>query len=492
MSIGPSVNCSNVSQPGARCCSSSTICNGRIPDATSPAAARVAIARSANAFFLGAYDDTLKWADEATRVAERTGDPALIVAARAARLSGVAYAGRVDGARELHEQLKPALDELDDAQLEPLLDTLRSLSSAELYLDLYTDAYAHATRGLAIARRTGHTHLMPMFTPVAGTAAWMIGKIDAAIEIFDDAIEAARALDNGSVLAWYLFNRAMPELVLGDLDEAIRFTDESWRLAEPLPEGMIRGYSAAARAGALQAVGQPAEALELLYRCCGGPELTLLGGAWRGVWFEIAVGCHLATGDTVAAQAAAGRARALATAMPVDLAVTTADRSEAAHALATGDAGGAVELLRSAVTHSESMQSPVYVAWSRELLGHALEAAGDPDGAVAELTTASDMSDDLGSIRHRDRIDADLRRLGRTVHRRTRPGVRGVEGLASLTGRELEVAALIRSHATNREIANELFLSLKTVETHIRNIFNKLGVSSRGEVARQLAVAEPA
>jgi DNA-binding NarL/FixJ family response regulator len=96
------------------------------------------------------------------------------------------------------------------------------------------------------------------------------------------------------------------------------------------------------------------------------------------------------------------------------------------------------------------------------------------------------MSDDLGAVRHRDRIDADLRRLGRTVHRRTRPGSRGSDGIAALTGRELEVAELIRSHATNREIANELFLSLKTVETHIRNIFNKLGVTSRAEIARTL------
>src|SRR5690606_29370018 len=158
-------------------------------------------------------------------------------------------------------------------------------------------------------------------------------------------------------------------------------------------------------------------------------------------------------------------------AVPVDLARATADRSEAAYALATGDANRAVALLRSAVAHAASMHSPVYVAWSRELLGDALEAAGDVDGAVAELTIASDLSDELGTVRHRDRIDAKLRRLGRTVHRRPRPGATGADGLHSLTGRELEVAELIRSSATNREIADELFLSLKTVETHIRNIF---------------------
>jgi ATP/maltotriose-dependent transcriptional regulator MalT len=332
---------------------------------------------------------------------------------------------------------------------------------------------------------------MPVFTPVAGTAAWMIGEIDAAIEILDDTIEAARSLDNDAVLAWHLFNRSMPELVLGEVDNALRLSEESWALAEPLPPGMIRGLSAAARASALHGIGQPAAAIELLYSNAGGPDLELIPGAWRGVWFEIAVRCHLDLGDTEAALAAVDRARALADAVPVDLAAMTAERSEAATAMATGDADRAVTLLRTALARAESIRSPVYVAWCRELLGLALVATGDREAAARELSIASEMSDLLGAVRHRDRIDGDLRRLGQTVHRRSRPGTRRSGGVEALTGRELEVAELIRSHATNREIANHLFLSLKTVETHIRNIFNKLGVTSRAEIARMLTAQSP-
>jgi DNA-binding CsgD family transcriptional regulator len=56
--------------------------------------------------------------------------------------------------------------------------------------------------------------------------------------------------------------------------------------------------------------------------------------------------------------------------------------------------------------------------------------------------------------------------------------------VAALSGRELEVARLVVDRRTNREIAAELFLSVKTVESHLRNIFRKLDASSRVDVAR--------
>jgi DNA-binding CsgD family transcriptional regulator len=58
-----------------------------------------------------------------------------------------------------------------------------------------------------------------------------------------------------------------------------------------------------------------------------------------------------------------------------------------------------------------------------------------------------------------------------------------------LTGRELEIARLVVDRKTNLQIAAELFLSHKTVETHLRNIFRKIGVGSRVELARAVEVA---
>jgi len=70
------------------------------------------------------------------------------------------------------------------------------------------------------------------------------------------------------------------------------------------------------------------------------------------------------------------------------------------------------------------------------------------------------------------------------VHRRTQPGKLDETGIASLSARELEIALLVVDRKTNPEIAAVLFLSQKTVESHLRNIFRKVGVNSRVELAR--------
>jgi DNA-binding NarL/FixJ family response regulator len=63
-------------------------------------------------------------------------------------------------------------------------------------------------------------------------------------------------------------------------------------------------------------------------------------------------------------------------------------------------------------------------------------------------------------------------------------------GLETLTERERQVARLVVDRKTNPEIAAELFLSPKTVETHLRNMLRKLGVASRVEIARAVERAD--
>jgi DNA-binding NarL/FixJ family response regulator len=126
---------------------------------------------------------------------------------------------------------------------------------------------------------------------------------------------------------------------------------------------------------------------------------------------------------------------------------------------------------------------------ARMLAGRALAEAGEPDQAAAELERAAAAFDSFGAARYRAEAERELRRLGRTIHRRSAPGSAG-GGLASLTERELQLARLVVDRKTNPQIAAELFLSTKTVETHLRNIFRKLDVASRVELARAVEHAD--
>ena len=101
-----------------------------------------------------------------------------------------------------------------------------------------------------------------------------------------------------------------------------------------------------------------------------------------------------------------------------------------------------------------------------------------------QLELAAIALDSVGAQRYRDAAERELRQLGEHIHRRSQPGAGDGAGVDVLTQRELEIARRIVDRQTNRQIAGELFLSPKTIETHIRNIFAKLGADSRVEVAR--------
>jgi len=129
---------------------------------------------------------------------------------------------------------------------------------------------------------------------------------------------------------------------------------------------------------------------------------------------------------------------------------------------------------------------PLAAAEARLLGGRALASAGDRDGALELLREAAQSFAEHGAERRRLEAGREMRRLG---HRDSIPRG-GPDGEHSLSAREREVAELVAAHRTNAEIAAELFLSVKTVETHLRNIFRKLGVSSRREIAAKLEPGE--
>jgi DNA-binding CsgD family transcriptional regulator len=119
----------------------------------------------------------------------------------------------------------------------------------------------------------------------------------------------------------------------------------------------------------------------------------------------------------------------------------------------------------------------------RALLHHAfgrlLLAQGRRRKASSQFRAAHDLLARSGAEPFRLRVEADLEACG--TRGRSSPSGRGRSAL-SLTDREHDVATLVASGRTNREVAAELYVSEKAVEYHLGNVFAKLGIRSRRQL----------
>ena len=132
--------------------------------------------------------------------------------------------------------------------------------------------------------------------------------------------------------------------------------------------------------------------------------------------------------------------------------------------------------------------------WARasaaEDLGVLLTTADHTGDAVARLEQAQDGYSQLGAMRDMARVRHRLRILG-VVHRHWSPAQPGpADGLAGLTPTEAGIAELVARGLTNRQIADQAFVSTHTVAFHLRQIYRKLGVASRVELARLVLAAQ--
>jgi DNA-binding NarL/FixJ family response regulator len=331
---------------------------------------------------------------------------------------------------------------------------------------------------------------MPGLTQALGAMLIRTGRLDDAVELLDGAVDAARLTDNAAALSWALGNRCNAAVVQGDGPTALAMGEETIAVTAGLEDSFVSARAGAPVGGALLLAGQPQRAVEVLLRTTGGEEMPLVPAAWRVVSLEVLVRCRLTLGLVADAERTAARAEAVAWEFGTPFTVALADRARAAVALAAGDNAAAAELALGSAKRAEDVAAPLEAAAARTLAGRALAAAGDSDRAATELEQAARRFDACGAERHRDEAERELRKLGRPVHRRSKRGRSDAAGLEALTGRELEIAQLVVGRRTNPEIAAELFLSIKTVETHMRNIFRKLGAGSRVEVARIVEQAQ--
>jgi DNA-binding CsgD family transcriptional regulator len=455
-----------------------------LPEPVSPEAVALMIELALNGFYATKYQEMQDWAERAVGAARQVGDPPLTAAAVAMLALADAMTGAAERVEADRSEAAGLVDSLSDDELALRLDAAAWLAGAELYLDRYAEADAHAERALTLGRATGQGELFLVLYQILGRAWYVRGRLADATELLDGAIEAARLLGNTHALAWNLFNRSVVALAVGEMEIALSTADESVDLSRELDEGFVSAWAAVRLAAVLLETGQAERAVELLLGSAGGDELTLIPGGWRAYCLELLTRCWLALGRLGEAERAAACAEARAAAVRLPLPASWADRAVAAVALHAGDPARAAEVALGSAAAAEDVGAPIEAALSRTLAGRALAEAGEGDAAAAELQRAAADLDACGAVRYRNEAERELGKLGHRTYRRTRPGKPDVTGLESLTERELQVARLVVDRKTNPEIAAELFLSQKTVETHLRNIFRKMDVPSRVALAR--------
>ncbi|MFF3985086.1 AAA family ATPase [Streptomyces sp. NPDC001601] len=304
-------------------------------------------------------------------------------------------------------------------------------------------------------------------------------------------------------MALALSHTALSELIAGRLDESERLFDQRAALAEARgAQQHLGALLIAAWRGRFGQAHALAEAVrEHTARTGQGYQLVFLGYARcvaelsRGRYEEAYLSLAGQIGDTCQAkfaladlvEAATRSGRADEALGLLELLTRLADRTPVpgllgdlarARALTTADPCAAEKLYVQAVQHHEDARGPLRRARSHQLYGEWLRRERRTRDARHQLRTAHGLFDAMGAQGFAARTAQELSAAGDPLPAGA-PAPKGGEGL---TPQEARVARLAAGGATNGEIAAQLFLSVHTVDYHLRKVFRKLGVHSRREL----------
>lgn len=154
-------------------------------------------------------------------------------------------------------------------------------------------------------------------------------------------------------------------------------------------------------------------------------------------------------------------------------------------ALLEGDAGTAAENLARAVELQRNLATPHERAQVELRAGVALAAAGEREEALERLSDAYRCAAKLGARPLAAEAAKEVAALGESVAQRLGSRAAAASDGIQLTRRELEVLRHVAVGRTNREIAQELFISQRTVDMHVRNLLGKLDCRSRVEASHR-------
>ena len=341
---------------------------------------------------------------------------------------------------------------------------------------------AEADRGVAealvLAERIGNPARVTGARARAAEMYFLRGRWDDALVELDAANDALLAVDRrlilrgiATLIAVCRDDRATTARQLRDVEDLTLTTDRARYMTEPLR---------IAWALAAERDGKPALALARLLKVFD-PDSSLrfaeLTADNSPLWLPDVVRLAMAAGDAAVAGAATKACETAAQQQRLPFVDACAQHCRG---LLSADA----TLLRAAADTFADIGYPLFSAQALENTAVILAERGNTRAARSAYGDAIHILTELGAAWQLMRADGRLRPLG------IRQGVRGARrrptsGWEALTPTETKIAQLVATGQSNPDIAAALFLSRRTIQTHVSHILTKLGARSRVEIARQ-------
>ncbi len=339
--------------------------------------------------------------------------------------------------------------------------------ACRLAQDLWDDELWHvlATRGVRVARDTGVLNLLPAMANYLGASDVHSGAFaDAAARI--DEVEA---ITQATGLPPLKYAALMLAAWRGDRPQLQAISDEALPRAMARGEGSALGVLLCMTARLHNGYGHYGEALAAAQRACEYEDVVAYG--WALV--EL-IEAGVRSGATDASSAALDRLSERTQASGTDWALGI----EAGSRALLSDGQDAEPLYREAVERLARTRGVVHLARARLLYGEWLRRENRRVDAREQLRAAHEMFGDIGAEGFAERARHELETTGETARKRS-DDARGV-----LTPQEAHIARLAKDGLSNPEIGAQLFISPRTVQYHLRKVFQKLDISSRNQLSR--------
>jgi DNA-binding CsgD family transcriptional regulator len=343
------------------------------------------------------------------------------------------------------------------------------------------DEHRRAAERLAIELRS--PLLQASTAEIAVEYASGVGEWAEGIAIAERMIPVARAVAPRTLLPRLLVWTGIILIQRDEVERARAFFDEAWVLA-----GSGQGHDVHTVIPAHTGMASYHLALESWEKAIDYGERGLALADCYGyvVWaihrlLPIICEASLRLRDFDRAEYVARRLREQSATMGHRLGLAWAAAADALVMRVKHESPDAASLILRAVAELEAVPFVFHAARLRRNAADLLAHDQDLEGAIRELRRAHDVFARLGAERELRGTRERLRALG------VRPPARTpVAPTVVLTGREREIATLVARRRSNKEIGRALDISARTVSTHLSNIFEKLGVTSRGELTDRM------